>query len=157
MYNTSAKPIWMQNPDVVKADKSKTSPSLDSFRASVIHDANKGTQEMKSRTSVSGINHIRRYPNGSVDMHDLLAQLIQAVRKMESTGIVTELEGALLTLVLPDKARVMDPSLAKIRAQLSPSELANLKALFVAKMKEIDQWSGGQGGGSLEGRTRTWA
>jgi hypothetical protein len=50
---------------------------------------------------------------------------------------------------------ILEPAQAEINTQLSDSEKEALKEYVVAKMREIDNYNSGFGGGSVSGRSRT--
>lgn len=154
-FNESAKPLWMQSKEAKEAAKN-ASPSFESFGPHVKHHSNNGIKEMEGHVHTNDINRVRRYPNGQIDYQYVVSQLIQAVKQLTDTGMVQPLEGALLTIVMPDKFRFMDPAMAKIRTQISDTERDQLKTLFMGKMAEIQNWNGGYGGGSTPGKTITF-
>jgi hypothetical protein len=79
-----------------------------------------------------------------------------ALQQYESTKIMDPLSGAFLTILFPTEYRFMDPSMAKLRTQLSKSEEEELRTLFRAKISEIDNYNSGFGGGSTRGRSRSY-
>ncbi len=135
MYNTSAKPLHLQENGLSKAVKKETD-SLSKFQADIQHKANAGTKTMDSRATMSGINNcIRRYTSGVLDVEYSLSQIMSAVKDLEEGLPISEAAKALVQTIMPDKVKFMDDSLAVIKTQLSESEKNTLKVLFSAKMK----------------------
>ena len=154
-YNNSSIPLHLQKGfDKDKHDKG--SASFQSFRDNKQHKANDGTKEMKGHVGNVDLNRVPRYPNGQIDTVNIVHQLLEATKKMESTGIVQPYEAALLTVLFPEKFRIVDPALAKLRTQLSDSEQQQIKGLYAAKLAEIENWNAGYGGSSTPGKTRSY-
>ena len=153
-YNVSAKPIHLQKG--FNEDKSKKAVSFESFRENKQHKANDGTKEMKNHVPANSLNRVPRYPNGTIDIVNIVHQLLEATKTMETTGNVQPYEAALLTILFPEQFRIIDPSLAELRTQLSDSEKSSIKAMYAAKLAEIENYNGGFGGGAVPGKTRSY-
>lgn len=144
-------PLHFQNNEVSKA--AKENPSWESFQPHETHTSQ--YSEMEDRPSTHSMSRIRRYPDGKLDMMWAANLVIDAVKKAEIDGPLTDLEESLLTVIFPLKFRKKEPQQAEINTQLSRSEKEYLKDYITAHFAEELNWNAGRGGGSVPGRTRT--
>lgn len=151
-FNHSRVPLHLQSPDISKA-ASKGSDSWETFRPNQIHEPQ--YREMEDRPSTHAMANIRRYPDGRLDYEWAMGTVLEALKKAEYGAYLTPLEESFLTVLFPGKFRKTEPRQAEIRTQLSRSEKSFLRELIEAHLKEEMNYSGGQGGGSIPGRTRT--
>jgi len=143
----------MQNTEVAKAAKAGN-PSYESFRPNQIHGVQ--YREMEDRPGLGQAQRIRRYPNGQLDFMHVADQVLDVIKKMNyNPDDLTPIEAALVTVVLPLKFRKMEPQQAELLTQMSTSEKEAVAALVEGKLAEILNWSAGNGGGSVPGRTLT--
>ena len=144
-------PLTVQNPDIVKARGEN--PSYQSFRANETHPCN--YSKMEDRPSTHGMSRMRRYPNGQLDFIWAANVVIDALKKAEKNEPMTDLEESFLTVLLPIKFTRKEPNQAEVNTQLSASEKEFLREYINAHFAEEQNWNAGEGGGSVEGRTRT--
>lgn len=144
-------PLHMQNPDIVKGKKN---PSYESFRPNNIHPVNYDKID-SGHVSTHAMSHMRRYPDGTLDMMWAMNTILDAIKTAEQGYPLTPLEESFLTVVFPLKFRKVEPQQAEIRTQLSRTEKRALKELVEAQIIEELNYNAGRGGGSAAGRSRT--
>jgi hypothetical protein len=103
-----------------------------------------------------GCTLLRRYPNGVLDIDYVVGKIIDIIHKMKDGGATTQIEKALLTLVLPNQfKKLIDPKIAQTVTKLSNDERLLLALKVNQHKREELNWNVGQGGGSVEGRSST--
>ncbi|MCF6205370.1 MAG: hypothetical protein L3J47_00555 [Sulfurovum sp.] len=145
-------PVHMQQRMFQKAVKKN--PSYESARANEIHKPQYSAID-SSHVSIHDQSRVRRYPNGQIDYHWVLLAFMEAHRKAETDMYLTPVEESLLAVFFPLKFSKVEVQQAEIRTQLSRTEKAHLKDMIEARFKEELNYSGGSGGGSVPGRSRT--
>lgn len=102
----------------------------------------------------AGCQCLRRYPNGILDYRYVADQIIDAMHKVKDGGVLTELEKAILCLVLPKEfSSLVDEKIAQTMTRLSNDERLVLASLVSAHLLEELNWNAGRGGGSVLGRS----
>ncbi len=152
--NNSRIPLHFQNPEIAKANNNKKNPSWESFRNHEIHRPEYKYQG-DDRPNTHMMSVIRRYANGKLDVRWAANMIIDAVHALEDVGPLTPLQEALVTIVFPDKYQGMMPQEAQLKTQFSASEKAEVRDLVEAHFAEEENYNGGNGGGTVEGRSVT--
>lgn len=146
-------PLHVQDPAFAKSQEKN--PSYESFRENLQHKPQYRGDMNDTRNTMQDRYLIRRLPSGQLDMLWTANQILLAIKRAEFGEPMTRVEQSLLTVVLPIRFRLVEPQQAYVDTKLSDSERDMLQEYVVAKLKEIDNWSAGFGGGSTPGRTRT--
>ena len=141
------KPLHVQNPDLVKATGAQSNPSWESFRAHRTFKPEYKTQP-KERPSTHAMSLIRRNPNGELDYEWARSIIIEAINGLSYPHALTPLHQALVTIMYPEKIRMMEPAIAELRTQLSGSEKTKLRSLIKDDLIEMENWNAGSGGGN---------
>lgn len=121
--------------------------SYESFRQNEIHPVNYKDMDGSANEDMSAAYRVRRYPNGDLDMMWMANQIIDAMHRAESHGVLTPIEMCLLTVIFPMKYRLTEPQQAEIRTQLSKTEKDMLRALIEKQLNDEAGWNAGFGGG----------
>lgn len=151
-------PLYLQNSDIAKA-ASKGRDSYETFRPNEIHDVTY-RQMGDDRPSTHMHSVLRRNPDGTLDLEwatDMVLDALRALRAFRDRGVsddyLATYHKAILTAVFPARFRTMMPGQAEVMTKLSLSEKEKLRDLVEAQLKEEENWNGGRGGDSVEGRT----
>ena len=146
-------PLHWQNNDMAKAATKHKNPSYESARDNEIHESN--YKKMEDRSSMNESSRLRRSVNGELDYEWVMHQIVNAIHAAEKGEHQTPIQESLLTVVFPIRFDKVEVAQAEIRTQLSRTEKKHLKAMVEARLKEELNWNAGNGGGSVEGRSRT--
>lgn len=135
--------------------KAQENPSYESFAPAESKDAPKPRYQPDSRPGTHMMSVMRRNPDGTLDFDWAKNMCIDGLHNLEYPHALQPIQHALLSLVLPDKLKTMDKIAADMMTKLSDSEKSKIRSLVEAHMAEEENWNVGQGGGSVEGRSRT--
>jgi hypothetical protein len=103
-----------------------------------------------------GCTTLRRYPNGQLDYKYVAHQVIDIIHKVKDGGFITEMEKAVLSLILPQEFKsLIDSKIAQTMTKLSIDERMMVAAIISGHLKEELNYNSGKGGGSVEGRSST--
>lgn len=101
-----------------------------------------------------GCTMLRRYPNGLLDFDYVKHQIVDVLHKLQDGGFVTEMEKAVLALVLPNEfGTLIDKKIAATMARVSTQEKEMLKTLVMQHLQVAANYNTGRGGGFVDGRT----
>ena len=147
-------PLFVQNPELAKALRNQVNPSYESFKPHQDHKVQ--YRDMEDRPGTHHMSVIRRNPDGTLDFKWAKNMVIDAIHKAQmGTVSLTPFESALLTILMPDVFRLVEPKMAEIMTQLSKTEKTIIQAMVLSHLKEEENWNAGQGGGSVESRHQT--
>jgi hypothetical protein len=149
-YNGPRVPLHMQSADVAKAAKAQPNPS---YRTNITHESNYKTQGA-DRPNTHMMSVIRRNPDGTLDFQWAKNMVLDAVHKMAYPNSLLPVDKALITVVFPERFREMEPMQADLMTQFSASEKARIKSMVESQLLEEENWNAGQGGGSVDGRSK---
>lgn len=127
-----------------------------SYRPGEYHPRNYRNQQQDKtiKPRNEGNTLLRRYPNGVLCHSEVVEKIIDVIHKMQDHGYITEIEKALLTLVLPQQfGKLIDSKIAQTMTRLSNDERLRLHVLVSARLREELNWQAGMGGGTVEGRS----
>jgi len=153
---TGRVPLNLRQGDAATIEKSASSAT--SFRSGETHKPEYRSQ-YNDRTILPrnvGCTPLRRYPNGTLDFKYVAGQIIDIVHKVKDNGNITEIERAILALVLPGKFHsLVDAKIAQTMTKLSKDERMMLALMVEQHTREELNWNAGAGGGSVPGRSTT--
>lgn len=105
---------------------------------------------------------LRRYPNGTLDIDtavDRIVELITRIKDVNQGGRshlpLDASEKAILTVVIPGVVLGIPENVAQTMLRISGPEKLIIRAKVVAKIKEIQNWNAGRGGGAVPGADMT--
>ena len=147
-------PLHWQNNDLSKAAKKHENPSYESARDNEIHEPQYEAMDDRP-SSMHDSSRLRRNVNGELDYKWAMHQVVNAIHSTETGEYLTPLEESLLTVFFPVRFSKVEVAQGEIRTQLSRTEKKHLKNMVDARLKEELNWNAGNGGGSVEGRSRT--
>jgi hypothetical protein len=156
-YHGPRVPLHVQQPSLQKA-ASRT--SSETFRENRVFEPDYRMQKYPQRPTTSDISRIRRNPDGSLDYQWARSAVIAAINNLQFEHSMTPLEEALVTIMYPEKIRMMEPAIAELRTQLSNTEKTKLRAMIKEDLIEMENWNAGSGGGNAVkpyGMTKTRA
>ena len=105
-----------------------------------------------------GCEILRRYPNGVLDLKYVANKIIDIIHKIKDQGNITEMERAVLSLILPQQfGKLVNPKIAQTVTKLSNDERMALAVIVNQHTKEEMNYNAGLGGGSVPGRSSTRA
>ena len=153
-------PLHIQHPQLKKSYQKNE--SYESFRPNIVHGSGHyNDMQPGARADIPEQFRIRRAPSGELDYKWVANQIIDAIHKLEFNGQTGDpnygsasllpLEVALLTVVVPEKYRKMEPMQAEIMTQLSASEKDVLRAMVAQQIANENNWNAGFGGGAVPG------
>lgn len=148
-------PLYIQNPDLVKATGQQVNPSWESFAPHQRFKPQYSPEFEDNRPTTHAMSIIRRYPDGTLDLQWAKNVVIDAVHKLNYPHSLLPLDMALLTVVFPDKFKVMEPMQAEILTQFSNTEKQKVRILVEAQLLEELNYNAGQGGGAVPGQSST--
>ena len=103
-----------------------------------------------------GCTLLRRYPDGRLDIGYVAGKIIDVLHKIKDKGFVTEMERALISLILPKQfGNLVDAKIAATMTKITKDEQMILALKISQHMKEELNYNAGMGGSSLEGRSST--
>ncbi len=149
-YNGSRIPLHMQSPEIAKAARAQPNPS---YRTNIQHQPQYKTQG-NDRPNTHMMSIIRRNPDGTLDWEWAKNMVLDAIKKMPYPNAMLPIDQALVTVVFPERFRAMEPMQADIMTQFSASEKARIKSMVESQLLEEENWNAGQGGGSVDGRSK---
>lgn len=147
-------PLHIQNPALVKATGAQVNPSFESFAPHSRFKADYNQQKWPDRPTTHAMSIIRRYPDGTLDYSWAKNMVLDALHNLSYSDNILPIHQALLTVVMPDKFRTMEPQQAAILTQFSDSEKSAVRALVEAQIAEELNWNTGLGG-SIASRQMT--
>jgi len=114
---------------------------------------------------VNGNAVFRRYPDGSLDIDYAANKVIDMVHRVQesdnSSGFLTNQEELTLSVVFPRAFSFVDSSLLdrmrEVNLRITMDEAVLVALKVQAHLREELNWSAGQGGGSVPGRSSTRA
>jgi uncharacterized protein YqcC (DUF446 family) len=148
-------PLHFQQPNLVKATGAQINPSYESFAPHQVFTPQYKTLWSADRPTTHAMSMIRRYPDGTLDYQWAKNIIIDAIHKMQYPNSLLPTEMALISVVFPDKFKVMEPMQANILTQFSDTEKYKVRGIVEAQLKEELNYNAGRGGGSVEGRSST--
>lgn len=94
---------------------------------------------------------VRRYVDGTIDWDSLVARVVEGLFERHRGVILDAHSQALVSLVASDAVEKPDPMTAT-KVRLTAAEKTELRRRVDARLKEMENWNAGTGGGSVEGR-----
>lgn len=151
-YNKSRVPLHLQNPGIRKAGPQRNA-SWESFGPHQQHKVEYNYQG-QNRPNTHMMADFRRYPDGKLDFEWAKNVVLDAVHNLSYPHALRPIHQAMLTVVFPERFRMMEPKLADLRTQLSAAEKTKLRDIVEAQLLEEENWNAGGGGGSVDGRSK---
>lgn len=145
--NFSRVPLNVQHPSINKSGPQKN-PSWESFRSHEVHKPQYNYQG-DDKPSTHMMSLIRRNPDGQLDYDWAKNMIVDAIHNISFPHALLPIHQALLTVVFPNRFRVMEPMQANLQTQLSDSEKAKVKMLVENHLLQEANYSAGRGGGNL--------
>ncbi len=143
-------PLTMQG---IRKAGPQNNPSWESARRHQIHNPEYNYQG-QDRPNTHMMSIIRRNPDGTLDYQWAKNMVLDAVHNLSYPHSLLPIHRALLTVIFPDRQRAMEPMQADLMTQFSDTEKARVRQIVESQLDEEENWNAGNGGGSVEGRTK---
>lgn len=156
MSNSPRVPINLRQ-DAEKVSKAATLDET-SYRSGIRHKPEYRNQYLDDSITQRnmGCTILRRYPNGQLCFEHVCNEILSLINKVKDGGHVTDYEKAVLALCLPQPfSKLMDSKIAQTMTKLSKEERMLIAHMVGAKLREIENYNAGRGGGSIDGRSST--